>query len=196
MCEKIISSWAGKDPDDWYPPHSDYSLNEMNELGAMIREWIETARNANPNGQAGMYGPDWFPSGVDCYKSALFERIRSGLKPLPEPPPIGLACPWYAVVEDPGPHFVYDVKEAGQFGQWFEEHATRNKIDIFVLNNGYRVTEKRAAKDLIVQDARNNTSYRFHLWYDPEFTWPGRVREGYSLPVGGWLMQNVEFENA
>lgn len=189
-CSAILDAWR-KHPDYLsavVPPGS--SLGNSNQIASMLRTWVETVRAANPNSP--FYGPAWLPSETDIYKSALFERIRSGLDPLEEPPPIGLACPWYAVVEDPGPHFVYDVKEAGAFGQWFEDLPIKPDVDIFVLNTGYRVTEKIGPKDLIIRDGRRDTSYRFHLWYDPEFTWPGRM----ASRQGGWLMRNMEFENA
>ena len=196
-CEIIVERWrkvSSGDFDGDYPMIPDRPLSYTVELAGMLREWVMTVRQVHKNGtMPGMYGPDWFPTSSDFYKSALFERIRSGLKPLPEPPPVGLACPWYAVVEDPGPHFVYDVKEAGEFGQWFEDLPVKPTVDVFVLNTGYRVTEKIGPKNLIIRDGRHNTSYRFRLWYDPEFTWPGRVSAGYTARKGGWLMQNVEF---
>jgi hypothetical protein len=73
------------------------------EMRACLRMllWIRTARKW---GNAAIYGPTWLPTLIHIRKSALFERLMSGKKPLEYPPPLGYACPWYAVVEDPGPH--------------------------------------------------------------------------------------------
>lgn len=39
-------------------------------------------------------------------RSALFGRLLDGKPALPHPPPSSYACPWYAVIEEPGPHQV------------------------------------------------------------------------------------------
>lgn len=39
-------------------------------------------------------------------KSALFARLLEGRDALPYPPPTSYAYPWYAVIEEPGPHQV------------------------------------------------------------------------------------------
>ena len=48
--------------------------------------------------------------------SALLSRLRAGLQPLIVPPPLREGHPWYAVVEEAGPHEV----RAG-FGMWGHE---------------------------------------------------------------------------
>lgn len=131
--------------------------------------WITTAR------AAGYGGPDWLPSDADIYKSALLERLRSGKAPLPEPPPLGLACPWYALVEDVGPHYVLDVARDGF-----------NPDTISALQYPYKVVEERGERDFIVRDGLRDTAYRFRLWFDADWIHPS-----HKLGKGGWFLQNV-----
>jgi hypothetical protein len=131
--------------------------------------WIATAR------AAGYGGPAWLPSAADIHKSALFERIRSGKSPLPFPPPIGLACPWYALVEDPGPHRV------GREGPWAPRFGPDGFLaadEVSVVQNLYRVVERRADA-LVLRDAAHGegSPWLFRLW----------------LEDGWWLMRNMEF---
>jgi hypothetical protein len=130
--------------------------------------WISTVRAAG-----GVYGADWLPSDADMSKSALLERLRSGKEPLAEAPPLGYSCPWYAVVEDPGPHYVFDA--------WRGQNN-----EMVVLQSAYEIVEERSGYDMIVRDKWKNTSYRFHLWYDAEWEHPSK-----RLAKGGWFMQNV-----
>ena len=157
------------------------------KLAADMALWIRTAR------AAGYGGPDWVPDAADIAKSALFERIRSGKEPLPHPPPIGLACPWYAVVEDAGPHWVGDATGPhaplfhGDPGAFFVAEG-----QVAVLMNRYAVVERRGERDYVVRDAHHvpETPYRFRLWLDADWrhpsAYPGR-------PPGGWFMRNLEF---
>lgn len=145
---------------------------------AQILLWIRTVREAGAKYGNSYYGPDWLPSEADYDKSALFERIRSGLQPLPEPPPIGYSCPWYAVVEDKGPHYVYDVTSDAN---WIGEG------EVSVAQNRFTIYERKSETDMIVGDARG-TSYRFRLWFDPEWRHPNNLRKD----EGGWFIQNVE----
>ena len=145
------------------------------DFGRHVVRWIEVARTK--------YGADWLPSDADMSKSALLERLRSGLEPLPEPPPVGMACPWYAVVEDAGPHYVFDVWFGNENDQFFKAD------DAVILQHGYKIVERRGDKDFIIKD-RSDTSYRFRLWHDAEWKHPsGRI-------VGGWFMQNTAFSAA
>lgn len=140
----------------------------------LVVTWIRTARGSSVG-----YPADWLPSESDFTKSALFERLRSGKEPLPEPPPLGMSCPWYAVVEDPGPHYVFDVH--------IPDDRHLGPDPIVVLQNVYRIVERCGPQSFVVKDARD-TSYRFALWYDAEWRHPG------GRIVGGWFMRNVEFE--
>ena len=146
-------------------------------LFRQIMLWIRTVRQTGQKYGLSQYSEVWLPSDIDLLKSALLERIRSGLAPLDEPPPVGYACPWYALVEDAGPHYVSDVHSAGMS----DGHT------LFVCQNPFTVYERRGDHDLIVGDARG-TSYRFRLWLDPEWTHPSD-----RMPKGGWLMQNLVF---
>lgn len=142
---------------------------EMDMCRHMVT-WIKTVREAG-----GVYGRDWLPSDADMSKSALLERLRSGKQPLAEAPPLGYSCPWYAVVEDPGPHYVFDA--------WRGQND-----DMVVLQSTYEITEMRGEQDFVIRDKWRNTSYRFRLWFDPEWEHPSK-----RLAKGGWFMQNTSF---
>lgn len=144
--------------------------------------WIRTVRETAAKYSLTYYGSDWLPSDADFDKSALLERIRSGLKPMDEPPPVGYSCPWYALVEDKGPHYIFDVSETANF---LEENQ------ILAAQNRFTIYERRGDKDYIVGDVRG-TSYRFRLYYDAEWRHP----TGFRPDQGGWLMQNVDFIDA
>lgn len=78
---------------------------EAEICGAMVH-WITTVRK-----QGGYYA-DFMPSGADICKSRLFWRIRSGKKPLDNPPPTAYSCPWYELIDEPErPHWAYEVHE-------------------------------------------------------------------------------------
>jgi hypothetical protein len=138
--------------------------------------WIETAR------AAGYGGPDWLPSDADISKSALLERLRSGKAPLAEPPPLGMSCPWYALVEDAGPHYVFDVWRGGA-GMIVKENV------IVVLQTPFDIVEELGKDDYIVRDLTKNTSYRFHLWFDKEWKRPSGQLARFD--PGGWMIQNM-----
>lgn len=169
----------------WTPTKS-----EEIAIGLQVVEWIATARAA---GYTSM-GREWYPSRADFVKSALYERIRSGLRPLPEPPPVGLACPWYALVEDPGPHYVVwetiPVDEPEQIAVFREQGFTGEIVT--VLQQPYEVIEKTSDTDMIIRDAHHGrgTSYRFRLWWDAQWRHPSH-RPGQK--EGGWFIQNVVF---
>lgn len=169
------------------PPFARFGRSEddiQTLLGIML--WIRTARAAG----YGYGAKNWLPSRSDLTKSALFERIRSGAQPLPEPPPLGMACPWYAVVEDPGPHYVFDTHFYGPgdvTGDWEREN------DVVIFQNVYVICNRISDTRFIVRERRNETSYRFRLWFDPDWQHPSKHP---SIPLGGWFLQNTAFENA
>jgi hypothetical protein len=147
--------------------------------GRQVALWIKTARAGYTS-----FGREWYPTGADFHKSALLERIRSGKAPLKEPPPLGMSCPWYALVEDQGPHYVFDVHLHNEI-----IHPDNMRDHIFVLQSPYTIIEKRSDTEFIVRDGyHKDTSYRFRLWYDPEWTHPNT-----HYGKGGWFMQNMEF---
>ena len=159
---------------------------EQLEFGEQLVEWILIART--------QYGDDWLPTHADMAKSALLERIRAGLEPLDEPPPLGLSCPWYALIEDKGPHYV------GGNDKWIfftDGHPFGNQVPIDkaeyvnIFQNTYRVIRdftfmgKYLGK--IVMDYRHNTSYQFLLSYN------GNYKPRNSDEVGGWFLQNLAY---
>lgn len=156
---------------------------EERTLFRQIMLWIRTVRETGAKYGNPLYGPDWLPSDSDFDKSALLERIRSGLQPMDEPPPVGFACPWYALVEDAGPHWVLDVRiDPTMLGEELRDTAIINQ-------NGFTIYERRGETEFVVGD-RRGTSYRFRLWYDAEWRHPSGV---YRPNEGGWFMQNVAF---
>jgi len=143
------------------------------QLFRHMRQWIEVAREWR-------YSAEWLPTDADISKSALLERLRNGLEPLDYPPPLGMSCPWYAVVEDAGPHYVFDVHRGD--GQ----HPLFPKDTISILQHQYKIDIERGEQDFIVRDGTVETPYRFRLWYDADWKHPsGRI-------IGGWFLQNVE----
>lgn len=182
-CTSMVEAFSHAPRELW----GDHIVLGYGDLADMLILWIDTVREAQKD--HAFYGPEWLPTVSDFYKSALFERIRSGKAPLPEPPPIGLACPWYAVVEDPGPHYVIDIacRVPGDAGL--------GANDIVLLQNGYTIVEVRGDQDYVVRDTYPETSYRFRLWYDPEYIRRGWCAPGYEMPKGGWMLQNMEFHS-
>lgn len=77
------------------------TMRDLNISRAVV-SWIEIARKK--------YGQEWLPSDTDFIKSRLFWRLRSGFKPLPDPPPTAFSCPWYEVIEEKErPHWVHEL---------------------------------------------------------------------------------------
>lgn len=79
----------------------DLLMRDM-KLICYFKKWVSTVRNAKG------YDTKWLPSEIDCLKSRLFWRIRSGKDPLKDAPPTCFSCPWYEVIEIPGPHSTID----------------------------------------------------------------------------------------
>lgn len=158
---------------DWLPPDSLVEADgEDASTGLRVLAWIRTAVAAGYG-----YGmPGWLPCAPDFAKSALFERLRSGKEPLAEPPPLGMSCPWYALIEDPGPHYVMDA--------WFDPNSPDRVV---VLNNPYRIVERLGPEDVIVRDAGHDTSYRFRLRRDPAYV----PRRRTDRENDGWFLSNL-----
>ena len=151
---------------------------DQRELFEQVMLWIRTVRETGAKYGLMQYGSDWLPSSADFDKSALLERIRSGHKPLDEPPPVAYSCPWYAVVEDRGPHYIFDVTTSANY---------LAPDEIAVAQNRFKIYERNSDTDFIVGDIRG-TSYRFHLWYDADW----EPRSIAQIPrKGGWFIQDV-----
>lgn len=150
------------------------TTQEQMEIAKGVVLWIETAR------AAGYGGPNWLPSDADIYKSALFERIRSGKRPLDEPPPRGLSCPWYALIEDRGPHYVSDA--------WRGDGGMIKPDTFVVFQHPYQIVEERSEHEFVVRDGYRATSYRFLLWFSPKWTGPNGMVKRES---GGWFIELI-----
>lgn len=147
---------------------------EQQEFAEQIVLWIRTAKAA---GYPALQ-PDWLPSRSDLSKSALFERIRSGKAPLPEPPPVAHSCPWYAVVEDPNPHFVGSVSWAPAF-----LHG-RNEVVFF--QKRWKIV-CRCGESWIVADGHRATRWRFRLFFDRNWRHPSQPESA----DGGWFLSRA-----
>lgn len=148
----------------------------------------------------------WLPTDADISKSALFERLMNGLDPLPWPPPRGLSCPWYAVVEDRGPHYAGNVKESLEsgFGPYFGRFnkqgeyskLSNSEADVndeaTIWQSGYVITKKISDLEFIIKDDYYETPYRFRLWWDKNYKYTSTVKKP---PQGGWMIRNVEFDD-
>jgi hypothetical protein len=150
------------------------------------------------------------PTRPDIVKSALFERLRSGREPLPHAPPRGLDCPWYAVVEDAGPH------RADGWGIEFGPGVMAHEGQVYILRNHYDLLETLGPQRYRIAPAGEQHHYFFWLWHETNPQWqPGlrrivpltthpvskegvisRETETLNLDLtpqpGIWLMQNTE----
>ena len=142
-----------------------------------MARWLEIRQRWCPE-------EDFVPCEADITKSALFERLRAGRQPLEYPPPVALACPWYALVEDPGPHYVGDGKGIGPY---FGPSGFLKKNEVNILQNRYEIVG-REDKRFTVKYSYYDSPYRFHLWFDENFQLGDKE-------AGAWLMANVEFAN-
>ena len=151
--------------------------------------WIRTARDAG-------HGEGWLPTAADIRKSALFERLRSGKQPLPFPPPLGMSCPWYALVEDPEPQFVGRMDGFGPvFGTEGADLPGAGRVS--VMQSLYDIVERRSDTDMVVRDAMHGpgSPWTFRLWHDPDWKLPPIAAPGSrgALPPGGWFLRNMTF---
>ena len=177
---------------------------EEYEICQKMRIWLETRKKWQPT-------ENWLPSDPDISKSALFERLMNGKDPLPYPPPVGMSCPWYAIVEDPGPHYVGDHREfneahpAGSFGLYFRhvQGNSQSLIPVIQAEEGdtvniwqsyYAIEEKISQTEFIVKDDYYDSPWRFRLWWDKDYDYSHRTISLNPLPNGAWIMRNIEFE--
>jgi len=107
------------------------------------QKWVETAKKSG-----GVHYQNWTPGTVDMLKSRLFWRIRSGKEPLPEAPPTAYSCPWYELIEVPGPHDVW------------EEIRVYEKKFCSVAQCRYEVLEQHEDGILILK----YNCYKFKAW--------------------------------
>ena len=140
---------------------------ELSFARALVR-WIETAR------KTGFGAPNWLPKETDVVKSTLLQRLYSGYEPLDEPPPLANSCPWYGIVEDPGPHSVANI--------WRD--AVQSDV-LWAYEYPYRIVKQLGEEAFVVCDARKETTYRFRLWRDNNI--------GSQDGTRVWLIQNVAF---
>lgn len=180
-------------------PQVEWEGIEPLERGIIL--FIKTAREANQGRKTlgGQYGDDWFPTISDWTKSALFERIRSGKDPLPEPPPLGYSCPWYAVVEDQTPHVIPFGAEFGNpWKRWNFDADVLAKLPqhddfVSILQNTYEIVERKGeGKEAIltIKDRGHDTDYRWKLWFDP--TWKHPTSQSPDMQNGAWMMQIID----
>ena len=102
-------------------------------------EWIHTARKSEK------YGPQWLPSTVDFLKSRLFWRIRSGKKPLKHAPPCAYSCPWYELIEEDRPHWIWE--EVRVYPHGFSDNG---RPSVTVAQSRYDFLEKRGDGSLLL----------------------------------------------
>ena len=169
--EAFVASLFGNTALAFEPNHEDL------ELFAKIMRWLQIRHQWNPAGP-------WLPSVADIYKSALLERMMSGYEPLSYPPPVGYSCPWYAAVEDAGPHFLgpdTDIEHPNKIKNWrssnadmavyfkfqWGEPSKSGERLLLVMQHFYYVVEEIDSEHYIIRDASYETPYRFRLYYDP-----------------------------
>jgi hypothetical protein len=97
MSEIVLGSYVGS-----HHGHPDLFERDI-QLLQHYQKWLETAKATGLS-----HYQNWTPSYVDMLKSRLFWRIRSGKDPLPEAPPTAYSCPWYELIEVPGPHDIWE----------------------------------------------------------------------------------------
>ncbi len=162
----------------------------LSDLESHILLWIKTVRETNTRRKPslGMFGPDWLPSSSDFSKSALFERIRHGLQPLDEPPPLGYSCPWYAIVEETTPHNVYEARFGNPWASLKIETAPKGDNFVSVLQNTYEIVAVDDSGEVhTLRDRGHETSYRWRLWFDPTWKHPTAP----TMQNGSWMMQII-----
>lgn len=83
------------------------SENEKLEFVALAPGLNDPAKDLDTNVRNAIQQLSFLSGGsAGDAKSALFARLLSGKPALPEPPPTSFSYPWYAVIEEPGPHHV------------------------------------------------------------------------------------------
>lgn len=176
---------------------------EEKDLIMLAIKWLEVRKRWDP-------GSEYYSTEADLSKSALFERMRNGLEPLDFPPPIGFSCPWYAIVEDPGPHIV------GYGGGLGDIHFSKDYTDdsfitriaekykngtVVILQHTYEIFEQNGEADFIIRDTLVDpedtdvkSPYFFRLYWNPDHEIK-RVIDGKITRenIGAWLMYNTNF---
>ena len=148
--------------------------------------WMRVARDENKNGfhKRDGYGDDWFPSYADCLKSRLFWRIRAGKPILRHAPPTAMSCPWYELIEDDRPHWVYD--EPIVYNEVFGKTQDPPLVSVSG-SSWFKLVEKKDDTHLVVGFA----PWTFDMWkapndvpaYDPV------AKQGYTKTIEGWWIQ-------
>ncbi|GEO42036.1 hypothetical protein SAE02_61840 [Skermanella aerolata] len=148
-------------------------LTEAEELlGSRMLRWLRIRRTWG-GGRVPL-----LPNEADLRKSALFERLRNALEPLDYPPPLGLDCPWYALVEDPGPHRA-DSWEI-DFGDAPGKHFWAGPGDVCFFKNIYEILERTPEESATPKNPTDQvfivrskgllrgrqSPYRFRLWFE------------------------------
>ena len=144
------------------------------------QKWVRTVQNSG-----GPQYKDWVPGDIDMLKSRLFWRIRSGKEPLPAPPPCAYSCPWYELIEVPGPH---DVFESIRTYETTDSFTCDHEV-AYVAQCAYRIID-REQDALILQ----YNCYKFKAWngtipvtqtsYNAATNEPMRVN---TVRPGGWI---------
>jgi len=97
----------------------------------------------------------FMPNDIDWLKSRLFWRLRAGKDPLPYPPPTAFSCPWYEIIEVPGPHDSFEhirvSKEEGRDDR------------VYIAQCPYKLLEKTDDGKYILGFG----PYRFKAWNGP-----------------------------
>lgn len=112
------------------------------------QKWVKTVRESGYTQYT-----DWTPSHIDMLKSRLFWRIRSGKEPLSSPPPTCYSCPWYELIEVPGPHDVWEVIRVYSTDEGY------NKPTAYVAQSAYNVIEQDP--DFLILE---KNGYKFKAW--------------------------------
>lgn len=131
-----------------HPPEGSDRL----KLAQTVITWLTCIRMAK--------GPDALPD--EPYEnSALLRRLLSGKEPLSYAPPTSFSQPWYAIVEDRGPH---RCQTSGHISQPPAEDEDRRKT-VLINECRWRVVESRGPSELVVQWMTTNLVCR--LWRNP-----------------------------
>jgi hypothetical protein len=95
---------------------------------------------------------------IDIEHSALLQRLLQGKEPLPHPPPLACAYPWYELIES-GAGTAFDVQE------W--PHPEEGGTPRLLINQSaqWRILEKVGAQEWIVTYREDGE--RFRVWKDP-----------------------------
>ena len=145
--------------------------------------WIQIARKSERSG----YGPEWLPNTVDFLKSRLFWRIRSGKNPLKHAPPCAYSCPWYELIEDERPHWVWENVRIYQRG--FRDNGSPASVS--VAQTLYELIERQSDCSLLLAYG----PYHFKVWAGQQMV-PAHVDgKDVQKPLDGWYIQylkNVE----